>query len=247
MSLQYNDTDNFKGIVQIYEKEIGANRGDISGNTNKLKDFTVDANLALDDFTTIAIQASGKWQWDDSNHSKHPIIRTDLVQGQQDYIFLADQQGNLVLDIYKVMAKDENGTLREIYPVDMQSDPGVDSMVDGLEFEGVPVRYDKTGNGIFLKEIPSYASVGGLEIYINREASYFVYTDTTKKPGIPGIFHSYIALKPALDYIRRHGTNDAFTKLFGALALMKEDIEVYFGRRQKDTRKIIKPFISSFK
>ena len=37
MSATFNDTTNYKGLVQLYEREIGANRGDISGSTDRLK------------------------------------------------------------------------------------------------------------------------------------------------------------------------------------------------------------------
>lgn len=218
MSLQYNDTVNYKGIVQTYEKEAGFNFGDISGNVQKLKSFTADVNLAMDDYLRIALKASGTWQFDDSNHTDYPIIFTDLISGQQDYTFVKDGSNNLILDIYKVVVRDQNGYGREIYPVDQQTTDTqgtggrypVADFYDNQPHPGVPLWYDKTANGIFLDCVPNYTTNGastgvyGLEIYINREASYFVYTDTTKMPGVPGTHHKYFALKPALDYARRN-------------------------------------------
>ncbi len=260
MSLVFNDTVNYKGIVQTYEKEAGFNLGDVSGNVQKLKSFTADCNMAMDDYLRLALKASGTWQFDDSNHTDYPIIYTDLVSGQQDYTFTIDGSENLILDIYKVVIRDQNGYGREIYPVDVQSIDGNNryfrtaDFYDGQVHSGTPTCYDKTGNGIFLDAVPDYTTDGattgiyGLEIYINREASYFNYTDTVKMPGVPGTHHKYFALKPALDYARRN--NLAVLPRLEAEVLKYEGNEDRgiigmiardFGRRQRDVVKRLVP------
>ncbi len=238
MSLQFSDTSSYKGIVQVFEKEIGASYGDISGNTTKLKSFTADSNLAMDEFLEIGFGPSGMWQLDDSNHEKYPFIKTNIVSGQRDYAFTTDQQGNLILDIYRVMVADSNGVYREIYPVDQQTptnnNVNTDTFIDGNETAGTPTRYDKTANGIFLDLVPNYSRTNGLKVFINREGSYFVYTDTTKKPGFPGTLHKWFALRPAQDYIRRNGTVAQLNKITIEVENMKAMIKQAFGRRQKD-------------
>jgi len=200
MSLVFNDTSSLKGLVQEYEREIGADVGAVSGNTVRLKQFTASANQALDDFTVLALQAGGTWQWDDSNQTDYPIIRTNIVSAQRDYTFTTDESGNLILDIYRVRVADSAGNYKDITPVDLQTS-GQFAYTDTAT--GVPTAYDKTANGILFKEIPNYNYTNGLEVYINREGSYFVYTDTTKKAGVPGIFHRYFVLRPAEDHTRR--------------------------------------------
>lgn len=245
MSLVFSDTSTYKGIIQEYEREIGVERGFISGNADRLLEATAAINLALDDYFTIALTASGTWQLDDSNYStSYPIITTNLVNGTRDYAFTADSTGALILDIYRVMVADQNGIFSEITPIDQQSDQDVTSFFDGRNQTGIPSRYDKTANGIFLDPIPSYNYTNGLKVFINREASYFSSTDTTRKPGIPGLHHRYLALKPALDYARRNGR--ANVALIEAEVLkMSGDtsrnimgtIGEYFAFRQKDVRK----------
>ena len=250
MSLQFNDTTTDKGIVQIYEKEAGFNRGEISGNTDKLRALTADVNLALDDFWAIAIQASGEWQIDDSNYTDgsgdYPIIKTNLVSGRRDYPFITDEYGNQILDIYKVLLADSNGTFHEIFPVDVQSQPGTEAFYDGTNASGMSYRYDKTANAIVLEFLPDYSISGGLKVYINREASYFASTDTTKKPGVPGILHKYFALKPAMDYVRIHGTSEAYTKIANEVTKMEQSIKTYFGRRNKDVRSVLQGIKNNF-
>lgn len=241
MSLVFSDTSTYRGIVQMYEKEAGYNRGDVSGSTDRLKEFTADVNSALDDFTELAIKSSGTWQWDDSNHADYPIIATNLVSGQRDYAFTVDESGTLLLDVYKVFVAGTDGVYREIYPVDVQSQGDTSTFADGHNSTGIPTRYDKTANGIFLDLIPSYNATLGLKVYINREASYFTYQDTTKKPGVPGIFHKYFYLKPALDYARRNNTGNRalieseVIKMEGSEPLrITGTIATYFNKRTRD-------------
>lgn len=239
MSIQFSDTSTYKGLVQLYEKEIGANRADVSGNTDKLKEFTAEANIALDNFLAIAFRAGGTWQFDDSNHTNYPIIYTDLVSGQSDYSFTSDENSNLLLDIHKVavLGSATDTIYTEIYPVDQQSQDVVDIVGDNTA-TGTPIRYDKTANGIFLDPPTSYNATDGLKVYISREGSYFTYTDTTKKAGVPGLFHKYFALKPAHEYCRRNSLA-SYNRLAEEVKTLEEQIEEYFGNRERDTRKIM--------
>lgn len=248
MSLVFSDTESNKGIVQMYERECGFELGTISGNTTKLKNLTADVNLALDDFTELAIKSSGTWQIDDSGHTDYPIITTDLISGQRDYTFTTDGSGNLILDIYKVLVADPSGKYTEIKPVDVQSQGDTSTFTDGQNSGGTPTRYDKTANGFFLDLIPNYNYTNGLKVYINREASYFTYTDTIKKPGVPGIFHKYFYLKPASDYSRRNSLankkdlEDELMKMEGSERLgIDGSIKEYFSARPKDERPRINP------
>lgn len=244
MSAVFNDTTNLKGLVQLYEKEIGANQGDVSGNTTKLKEFAAGANQALDDFWAFAIPASGTWQLDDSNQTDYPIITANLVANQRDYSFTVDGSSNLILEIYKVFVANASGIYSEIFPVDVQSEENTSSFTDGQNATGTPTRYDKTSNGIFLDPIPSASVTNGLKVYINREASYFTSGDTTKKPGVPGILHKYFYLKPALDYARRNSLAN-LPRIEAEVLKMEGNnragiigsIEEYFSLRSRDEKK----------
>lgn len=239
MSIPFNDTATRKGLVQLYERELSFDPGFISGNTTRLKEFTADANLAFDDYLALAFQSSGTWQYDDSNHTDHPIITTDLVAGQRSYVFTADEQNNLVLDIYKVLVK-VNDAYVEIAPVDVQSQEDTSDFSDGRETTGTPRRYDKTGNGIFLSPIPSANVDDGLKVYINREPSYFAYTDTTKKPGTPGLHHRYFFIRPAEEYARRKSLA-VYPRLQAERLALENSIKAYFAERPRDERRVIRP------
>lgn len=248
MSIQFNDTTSYKGLIQLYENEIGVPIGQISDDTDELKKFTAQVNLALDEFMLIAIKASGLWQVDDSNQSDYPILTTNLVSGQRDYPFTTDGSGNLILDIYRVLVKDASGVYQEMKPVDQQTPNNNNSrttgFVDGRNLTGVPTEYDKTANALFLNLIPNYNAAAGVKMLINREASYFSISDVTKKPGVPGLFHRYFFIKPAYEYARKNGSANLaalqaeVVKYEGNESLgIKGSIEIYYNNRQKDTRR----------
>lgn len=256
MSLQFSKTDSpYNGIIQQAELEIGGEDflGQISGNAKRLGIATTQANLALDDYVYLALKSSGTWQWDDSNFTDYPIIKTNLVSGQRDYTFITDEGGNLILDIYKVMIlPSATATIfEEIRPIDQQQIDSFevdDDIAQEVSTQGVPYRYDKTANGIFLDPIPSYNATNGLKVFINREASRFTTSDTTKKPGCPGIHHRYFALKIALDYARRNNLVN-YNLIREEVVSYEGDeekgitgsIERYFSRRSKDERPVYQP------
>lgn len=271
MSLVFNDTTTYRGIVQEYEKECGFEIGDVSGDPVKLAELVSSVNLALDDFVELALRSEGTWQFDDSNHDvsqgNYPIISTDIIAGQRDYPFISDQYGNLILDIYGVYVANPSGIYVKLSPVDVSTGKndlegypttaasgflfygGLSSFTDGQNTPGTPVRYDKLANGIFLDPVPNYnmrlANEGkaGLKIYVNREGSYFTTSDTTKKPGVPGLFHRYFVVRAAQDYARQN--NKANYGQISSEVMRYEgneeagiigSIQAYFSRRSKDER-----------
>lgn len=243
MSLKFYDSTNKSGIVDLIYSLTGADT-----SSYPLTEVVRDVNLALDRAWSLILPASGTWTLDDSNQSDYPIITTNIVSGQRDYSFVTDESGNLILDVYKVQVKTPNGNYKEIWPVSQhkQSDyptgdlnirAGVppSTFTDGLNTQGIPSCYDKTANGIFLDLIPNYNSTDGLRVYINREPSYFLTSDTTKKPGFAGIFHEYLALRPAFQYSVRKNLQQA-VGIQSQMLLMERELVAYYGKRQKDVR-----------
>lgn len=225
----------FSQIVDKINRECKTNNSRYT-----LAQKVVDINLALDEAISIALDAGGTWQYDDQNHTDYPIIYTSLVSGQRDYAFTDDEQGNLILDIYRVFVKHPGGVYQEIYPIDAQSDESTEAFTDGQNLTGVPTRYDKTGNGILLDYIPHssiYTNASdltdGLKVYINREGSYFTTSDTTKKPGIDPLCHDFMWLKPAYEYARTHSLKNRVA-LRDELEMVRKRISERYARRERD-------------
>lgn len=229
---------NFLQIVREIDKNCKSN-----SVSYPLADKVQDINLALGDAIAIALESGGTWQYDDNNHSDYPIITTALVGSptpQRDYAFTSDEQGNLILDIYKVMVRvSATGAYQEIYPVDQQSDSAMESFYDGRNISGIPSRYDKTANGIFLDCVPNYNSSDGLKIYISREGSFFTTADTTKKPGIDPLCHEFLALKPSYKYARTNGLKNV-ARLEKDMMLAEKKIMERYAKREKDVVNVLR-------
>lgn len=226
---------NFTQIVAEIDRNCKSN-----SVSYPLADKVADINNALGDALTLAFQAGGTWQFDDSNHADYPIITRSLVSSQRDYPFTTDEQGNLILDIYKVMARiSATGEYQEIFPVDVQTESGNEAFYDGQNLTGIPYRYDKTGNGIFLDPIPNYNSTDGLKIYINREGSFFTTADTTKKPGIDPLCHEYLVLKPSYKYARNNSLATV-ARLEKDMMLMEKRITDRYAKRERDVVNVLR-------
>jgi len=224
----------FTNLVNKIDRACGTN-----STTYTLANKAIDINIAQDEVWTVALEELG-WNCDDFNQSDYPIITTALVSGQRDYSFILDSSGNRILDIYKVFVKDESGTYHEITPVDQQGNDAPLTMNDGANSTGVPTCYDKTGNGIFLDLIPSYNSIAGLKVLVNREPTYFTSADTTKVSGIDPLCQDYLYLKPSYERCRDTGRDNA-QALFRDMQVSWEKIKKRYGRREKDVVRRLTP------
>lgn len=219
------------GLVQMLEDLTGTESS--SNYTRAVK--TRDINLAFDDYQNLVKRVSGTWQADDSNHTKYPNMKFNLVSGQQDYSFTVDEQGNQVQDIYRVECKDPNGTWTLLLPYDEMSE---ESALSAQETEsGTPSRYYKTANGIFLDRTPNYNSTLGIRMFFTRSPSYFTITnattDDTTKPGITNAHHRYLVLKPAFWYWLPIDTQKANT-FFEEIRKIEKEIEGDIADRNRD-------------
>lgn len=244
MSIQFSDTSTYKGLIQFIERTLGFPRTYISGNADRLLDWTAELNLALDKVFHVIFKTDGRWQFDDSNHTTYPILTGNLEDGQRDYSFTTDSDSNLILAIQRVFVRTSATTAYyEIYPVDVQTAPESEilSFVDGLNTEGIPYSYDKTATGIFLDPIPKADVTAGLKIYVSREGSYFDNTTTgwaSKKAGFAGLYHEYLILDACYRYAR---ANDLQKRevLKRDLLELKKDVEEFYAHRSKDERNVI--------
>lgn len=217
---------NFTNICNKIWRSTGTNSTNYTA-----ANIAIDVNIAQDEVWAEALKNNG-WNVDDFNQTDYPIITTNLVSGQRSYAFTTDGSSNRILDIYKVQVKDSSGVYQDIELVDQQADcPS--TMTDGQNLTGTPTSYDLTGNGIFLDLIPSYNSTNGIRIFIDREPTYFVSSDTTKVSGIDPLCHDFLYLKPAYEYARDKNLPQA-EKLFRDLQVSMAKVKERYGTRQKN-------------
>jgi len=183
----------------------------------------------------LALFNDGQWLFDDFNQTDLPVGVANLVSGQYDYEF-ADE----VLVVQKVLTKDSTGAWTELTPYDFEDDELNNLWKLTTGNSGSPVRYQKLAHSILLDPVPNYASTGGLKVVFKRNAPRFVSTDTTADPGIPSIFHVYLARYASLPFLIEKNLPQAN----GVAALIQQDeqaIKDYFSVRSKDIRGKLKP------
>ncbi len=248
MSIQFNNPSGKNGLIQLIERNLGMADGQISGSTTLMAQFTAEVNLAIDEVFGFLFPQGGTWNLDDANHTKDPFIKTNLVSGQRDYHFTLDEQGNVILDIYRVMVANPQGVYQEILPVDQETrdnnNNNTSSFIDERNLTGTPTRYDKTGNGIFLDLIPNYNYTNGLKVFISREALYFLTSDTTKVAGFAYLFQEYFALRPSYIYARTNNYKNV-GELKRDSSEMQMAIKTYYGLREKDVLRRMQPNVEN--
>ena len=252
MSIQFSDSSGPSGIIQRIELELGFEYGYISRNPTRLKEWTSEINLTHDETLAMIFACGGTWQFDDSNHGDAPTITANLVSGQRDYAFTTDEDGHIVLDIYRVMIKTPQGLYVDLTPADQQEPNTNLGFVDGQNLTGTPIKYDKTANAILLDLIPNYNSTGGIKVFINREGSYFLTTDSTKKPGIDGRLHEIYVVGPCAKYAGRKSLSNYNDLARRKIALVgdvvtdtKGMLQKIYGSRQRDVKGVISPRVEN--
>ncbi len=184
----FNDTTSAKaGVVQ--EINDICNSDD---NSYPLTSKTRRVNAALDRFFTLAFKADGRWPFDDSNHSTTELIESITINNGNNRYDI-DSFASEVISILKVKILDSAGVQHTI-----ERNEEIPKDIPG---SGVPTGYNLIGTSLYLGPTPNYQSINGLTLYIHRNKSAFVYTDTTKVLGIPSIFHQYICRLASLPYL----------------------------------------------
>jgi len=173
------------------------------------------------------------FQLDDTNHTALPEGTEDLVLSQSDYSFLTDQQGNRITNITRIDIKDDSGLYRQLIPIDQGQLNGI-ALDEWNKTNDKPRFYDKIADNIIrLYPTPAVSVTAGLKYYFQRSPSYFVATDTTKKPGVADDLHRGFVVASAYDVAFTLGLNNLQAL---SVELLKEEqvIDDYFASRQTD-------------
>jgi len=235
-SLQFNDTtDNKNGLIQTCESWVfGSDYGAISGNPKRLATFTRLLNNALDDISTDILTYDERWEFDDSNYTDYPIATKDLVDSQQDYLFDVTHIRILGVDVM-----DSSGNyqpLKEIDQTDIRKYGKGQSLTEYQETDGMPKEYDLIGNALFLYPAPASGSVTtatGLKVHFQRPLRAFVTSDTTKKPGIPQLFHELIAIKACARFTKQNSMTEKARELDAEEQKGVEKIKGHYANRNQ--------------
>lgn len=236
--LQFSESTNKTGLYEAFQDKTNTNSTSYSAYK-----FARDANSALADYFMLAVAASGKWQVDDTNQTDYPEIKVNLVSSQFDYPLTTDASStpNQILDIERVeVANSTAGTTFNVLEAYDEMD-GDSSIVFGRTITGVPYRYSKRANGIFLDPTPSFSCTNGIRIFYARTPSYFAGTDTTKVAGIPDAHQEYLVYRPAYLYCVKN-IPELASGYYAILKDLEKRIKLYYSQRNRDEHRGISTY-----
>ena len=146
------------------------------------------ANTSLGKIGIWIWQASGTWNFDDSNKIDLPIAATDLVDSQSDYTLPTG-----LLAVRRVEIKDTAGNWRKLELFDETE------IYDGLDNDsaGFPTHYRLVGNSVILRVKPSSDQVtltGGLRVHLDRTFTLYTTSDSAVTPGFAEPFHDLVTM-----------------------------------------------------
>jgi len=219
----FSDPTTKTGIVQDIYFGVSANSA-----SYPIEDVTRNVNLGLDKACAIILRSDNRWQFDDTNATTLPIAVTDLFNNQQDYEF-----DSSFLEVEKVMVADPSGNFHEVYNIDIHDQGIIGYLENQSSNTGQPRRYDVIGNSILLDARPNYSYTGGLKVYFKRKATYFVYTDTIKEPGIAPQFHKYLSLVGQYEYSYAKGLPKT-EQIKRDILEMEKKIAEFYDKRSGD-------------
>lgn len=185
--MQFSDTTNNQGLIQYAEKKTGLGFAEISGENDRLKEFTLYANNAMSRIWSAIFSVSETWQYDDANQTDLPQATTNLISGQSTYAL-----PTAALTIKRLEIKDESGNFKLIHPISLKEIPhAVDEF---YEDDAEPVYYRLVDRTIEIFPAANYNASAGIKIYFDRSSVSFDYTDTTQTPGFASEFHYLVGL-----------------------------------------------------
>lgn len=230
----FSDTTNKTGIVQ----QTGdiTNLDTVQWSPNKIAN---SCNNWMDKIAGFAIGEDKKFNWDDTNHTKLPIGTTSLIQNQAEYSFLVDEQGNKIITLLRIDLLGADGIWKKLTPIDEADIPV--ALDEYEKTAGTPLYYDKIADNVIkLYPKPATAITNGLKFYFQRTPSYFVFSDTTKEPGVSPLLHRGFVIASAYDAALSKGLPNLQAL---SVELQKEEQKMitYFSGRNNDAPSGMKP------
>lgn len=148
-------------------------------------------NYAKDNYSYIALTASGRWKFDDSTHVNadgdptYPRA-TATLQSNEESIPL--ETGFLAINQVQIFL---NGKWQVLHPTDVRD---VKDEVLGTVYEanGTPYKYDYDAHSLFI--YPRPATSTPIKVLYSRAGKHFVESDLTQQSGIPSIHEEYLVM-----------------------------------------------------
>lgn len=196
--MQYSNTTDKNGLLQLCEQFCSMGDGAITGDATLKAQFTNYLNIAQSQATSAIMQVDKNHPYDDYNWTDLPDAPITLVANQQDYsIPVASVGANLatnlrVKGVYFLL----NGVRNYLDYM------GQDEPLYGVA--GFPTRYRLNGKSLFFNIPVDSATVTkytSFHIEFQRIQDKFTTADTTQEAGIIEIYHPALAMKASAIYM----------------------------------------------
>jgi hypothetical protein len=218
--MKFNDTTNNSGICQDVWYLTGTDSTSLTTST-----IARIANKVLRELALDAWRFSNSWKFDDSNQTTFALAEQTLVNGQNDYSL-----PSTAFDIQRVEIQDTAGNWYVVNPISFDELKNI-AVDEFYKTNGKPIYYYIDGFSLRLKPAPDTTRVSKVRIYISRDISEFVSTDTDKEPGIPVVLHPIIPFLVALEYATINGLNDKVSYLKLKVDEWRQRFIDYFTQR----------------
>lgn len=240
--MQFSDTTAKGGLIQLCERLCGFSDGGISGDTTTLKQFTARINGAFDEILPLVLSNTDNLRFDDTNHTDFPVGTFNIVSGQNDYSFSADDNSLSIINIVGVRILQSSSATQyvDLERITLDDETAFDFISPNSTETGIPSKFLEKGNTIFFDKKPTYSATSGGKIFFERDPSYFVSTDTTKEPGIPKPFHDILGYIAALEWVIQFKPDNTtlLTRLEAKISEKKKQLSDLIDRRNPTVRRI---------
>ena len=233
--MQFNDTTNLTGGIQLIERLTNMGDGAISGNTTKLKQFTAAINDGFDELMPRLLAYSNFIRWDDLNHTDQPIGTFNIVSGTSDYQVKEDDNSLDILNItrIKILTSATETKYTDLDRMTIDDDRATNAMSPNSDETGTPQWFLERNNTIYLYYQPDYSATNGVKMWFEREPAYFDSTDTTKEPGVPKPFQQLPFLYAALEWLLINKANNTtlITRVESKIAKKEKALDEMITKR----------------
>lgn len=203
--MQYSDTSTKTGLLQDIEFWTNLGDGTVTGDSTLKAVFTRLMNVHYARVLAKMQLLTGRDGVEDTNYSDQQFSYFSIVENQNDYQFLTDEDGNTISDITGIMIQPETADAGEGYePLGRLTLSDADAMLimsPNTDNTGMPTGYIEKNNTAYFDKLPDYSKSNGGKVFYRLVPSYFVVGDTTKKPGFVEAYHRILSLAPSYDWL----------------------------------------------
>lgn len=243
--MQYSDTSNKSGLLQICESLSFLGDTAITGDSTLKAQFTNYINIAIGEVRQHILKVDRNWKADDYNYTNAPDAPITFVASQFDYELPVAATGLNLATLLRVNHVYYVSGTERIYllPIDRREQ-------NNSTATGTPTAYYFDGKSIWFDIAPSatfITSVATFHVDFSRLDDPFVVGDTTQQPGFIGTYHHIIAYKACSLYLL--GSKPDLAKMYSSGDMdkpgmfesgIKELLSAY-ARMNGDKRHIMKP------